>query len=235
MSRLAQPLPVDPASGQKVSVLDVSAEPMNDSAGAGALSTANDYLRFAQMLLNGGELDGARVVSRSTIKLMTSDHLGTRIAAPFQPGELLLGTPGYTFGLGFAVRQGDGVAGVAGSAGEFMWAGYAGTYFWVDPKEEIVGVYMTQAPSPIRAYYRKMFKGSSIRPSWTESQSHCKHARRRPLAASLFNIRRLGSSLATSRAPQRSDCRVRFALTSAGSVEWRQHAHQNRGDVDRGP
>ena len=159
MSRLAQPLPVDPASGQKTSVLDVSAEPMNDSGGAGALSTASDYLRFGQMLLNGGELDGARVMSRSTIKLMTSDHLGTRIAAPLQPGELLLGTPGYTFGLGFAVRQGDGVAGVSGSAGEFMWAGYAGTYFWVDPKEELVGVYMTQAPSPIRAYYRRMFKG----------------------------------------------------------------------------
>ena len=73
MSRLAQPLPVDPASGQKTSVLDVSAEPMNDSGGAGALSTATDYLRFAQMLLNGGELDGVRVLSRSTIKLMTSD------------------------------------------------------------------------------------------------------------------------------------------------------------------
>jgi CubicO group peptidase (beta-lactamase class C family) len=158
MSRLAQPLSVDPASGQKISVLDVSTEPLNDSGGAGALSTANDYLRFAQMLLNGGELDGVRVMSRSTIKLMTSDHLGTRIAAPFQPGELLLGTPGYTFGLGFAVRQSDGIAGVPGSAGEFMWAGYAGTYFWVDPKEEIVAVYMTQAPSPIRAYYRKMFK-----------------------------------------------------------------------------
>jgi CubicO group peptidase (beta-lactamase class C family) len=158
MSRLAQPLAIDPASGQKTSVLDVATEPLNDSGGAGALSTATDYLRFGQMLLNGGELDGVRVTSRSTIKLMTSDHLGTRVAAPFQPGELLLGTPGYTFGLGFAVRQGDGVAGVAGSAGEFMWAGYAGTYFWVDPKEEIVAVYMTQAPSPIRAYYRKMFK-----------------------------------------------------------------------------
>jgi CubicO group peptidase (beta-lactamase class C family) len=158
MPRLVQPLPVDPASGQKISVLDVSAEPMNDSGGAGALSTAMDYLRFGQMLLNGGQLDGARVVSRSTIKLMTSDHLGTRVAAPFQPGELLLGTPGYTFGLGFAVRQGDGIAGVSGSAGEFLWAGYAGTFFWVDPKEEIVGVYMTQAPSPIRAYYRRMFK-----------------------------------------------------------------------------
>jgi hypothetical protein len=60
------------------------------------------------MLLNGGELDGARVVSRSTIKLMTSDHLGTRIAAPFQPGELLLGTPGYTFGLGLPCARATG-------------------------------------------------------------------------------------------------------------------------------
>src|SRR3989454_7647639 len=131
MSRLAQPLPVDPASGQKVSVIDVSAEPMNDSGGAGALSTATDYLRFGQMLLNGGELDGVRVLGRSTIKLMTSDHLGTRIAAPFQPGELLLGTPGYTFGLGLAVRQGDGVAGVAGSAGGVIWGRPARASFFV--------------------------------------------------------------------------------------------------------
>lgn len=158
IARLAEPLKVDPVSGLKASLLDVSAEPKNDSGGAGGVSTAIDYLRFGQMLLNGGELDGERVLSRSTIKLMTSDHLGARIAAPFQPGELLLGTPGYTFGLGFAVRQGDGIAGVPGSAGEFMWAGYAGTFFWVDPREELVGVYMTQAPSPIRAYYRKMIK-----------------------------------------------------------------------------
>jgi CubicO group peptidase (beta-lactamase class C family) len=156
--RLAQPLATDPASGQPNRLIDVAAQPKNDSGGAGAVSTAGDYLRFAQMLLNGGELDGTRILSRTTVKLMTSDHLGTRINAPLTPGELLLGTPGYTFGLGFAVRQGDGVAGVPGSAGEFMWAGYAGTYFWVDPKEEIAAVYMTQAPSPIRAYYRKLFK-----------------------------------------------------------------------------
>jgi CubicO group peptidase (beta-lactamase class C family) len=74
------------------------------------------------------------------------------------PGEVLLMTPGYTFGLGFAVRQAAGVAGVSGSAGEFMWGGYAGTYFWVDRKEQLVAVYMTQAPSPIRSYYRKLFK-----------------------------------------------------------------------------
>ncbi len=158
IGRLASALPTDSTSGKPNNLVDVSAVPANDSGGAGGVSTAADYLRFTQMLLNGGQLDGARVLSRSTVALMTSDHLGTRILAPVTPGELLLGVPGYTFGLGFAVRQGPGVAGVPGSAGEFMWAGYAGTYFWVDPKEEIVAVYMTQAPSPIRAYYRKLFK-----------------------------------------------------------------------------
>jgi CubicO group peptidase (beta-lactamase class C family) len=158
LRRLAQPNAVDLPSGQAISVIDVSAPPKNDSGGAGGVSTAADYLRFGQMMLNGGKLDDVRILSRSTVQLMTSDHLGTRINAPTTPGELLLGTPGYTFGLGFAVRQGNGVAGVHGSQGEFMWAGYAGTYFWVDPREEIVGVYMSQAPSPIRPYYRRMVK-----------------------------------------------------------------------------
>ena len=156
--RLAVPLPTDSTSGKPNNLIEVSAAPANDSGGAGGVSTAADYLRFTQMLLNGGQLDGNRVLSRSTVALMTSDHLGARISAPVTPGELLLGVPGYTFGLGFAVRQGPGIAGVPGSAGEFMWAGYAGTYFWVDPKEEIVAVYMSQAPSPIRAYYRRLFK-----------------------------------------------------------------------------
>jgi CubicO group peptidase (beta-lactamase class C family) len=158
MGRLAQALPVDPATGNPNRLIDVSQPPKNASGGAGAVSTAADYLRFCQAMLNGGQLDGVRILARPTVQLMTSDHLGTRIATPVQPGELLLGTPGYTFGLGFAVRQGNGIAGVPGSAGEFMWAGYAGTYFWADPKEEVCGVYMTQAPSPIRAYYRKLFK-----------------------------------------------------------------------------
>jgi CubicO group peptidase (beta-lactamase class C family) len=158
IGRLAQPLAVDFASGQPIKLIDVSKEPKNDSGGAGGVSTAADYLRFAQMLLNGGQLDGTRVLSRTTIALMTSDHLGSRIAVPVTPSELLLGTPGYTFGLGFAVRQGAGIAGVPGSAGEFMWAGYAGTYFWVDPKEELVAVFMSQAPGPARAYYRKLVK-----------------------------------------------------------------------------
>lgn len=158
LNRLAEPLAVDAISGKPNVLMDVTTQPANDSGGAGAVSTAGDYLRFAQMLLNGGQLDGVRVMSRSTIALMASDHLGTRIATSVTPGELLLGVPGYTFGLGFAVRQGPGVAGVPGSTGEFMWGGYAGTYFWVDPKEEITAVLMTQAPSPVRQYYRRLFK-----------------------------------------------------------------------------
>jgi CubicO group peptidase (beta-lactamase class C family) len=152
LGRLAHPDPSNP-----IKLIDVTAEPKNDSGGAGAVSTAMDYARFSQMLLNGGRLDGIRVLSRSTVALMASDHLG-RISAPQSPGELLLGTPGYTFGLGFAVRQGPGIAAVPGSAGEFMWAGFAGTYFWIDPAEQIVGVLMSQAPSPERAYYRRLFK-----------------------------------------------------------------------------
>lgn len=158
LARLAEPLDKDRFSGNPNRLIDVSYVPKNDSGGAGAVSTAGDYIRFAQAMMNGGSLEGARVLSRTSVKLMTSDHLGTFINQPLQPGELLLGTKGYTFGLGFAVRQGDGVGGVPGSAGEFMWAGYAGTYFWVDPKEQVTAVLMTQAPSPNRAYFRKMVK-----------------------------------------------------------------------------
>jgi len=160
MDRLAQALPVDASTGKPNELYDVASTPKNDSGGAGGVSTAADYLRFAQMMANGGQLDGKRYLSRTSVELMTSDHLGTRIQAlsPMTPGEVLLNAPGYTFGLGFAVRPAPGIAGVPGSMGEFMWGGYAGTYFWVDPKEQLVAVYMTQAPSPIRSYFRKLFK-----------------------------------------------------------------------------
>ena len=157
-ARLAEPFAKDPASGSINKLVDVSKQPGNDSGGAGGVSTAGDYLRYCQAMLNGGQLDGVRILSRSTVALMTADHLGSAINTTVNPGVLLLGTPGYTFGLGFLVRQGDGIAGVHGSAGEFTWAGYAGTYFWADPKEQICAVYMTQAPSPARAHYRRLMK-----------------------------------------------------------------------------
>ena len=158
LPRLAEPFPKDPATGTAVKLIDVSQPPGNDSGGAGGVSTTGDYLRLCQAMLDGGQLDGARIVSRTTVRLMTSDHLGSAIATPVSPGQLLLGTPGYTFGLGFLVRQGDGVAAVHGSAGEFMWAGYAGTYFWADPKEQTCAVLMTQSSGPSRVVYRRMMK-----------------------------------------------------------------------------
>jgi len=158
LPRLAEPFAKDPVTGAAVKLIDVSQAPGNDSGGAGGVSSAGDYLRFCQAMLDGGQLEGARIVSRTTVRLMTADHLGSAIATPVSPGQLLLGSPGYTFGLGFLVRQADGVAAVHGSAGEFMWAGYAGTYFWADPKEQTCAVLMTQSSGPSRVVYRRMMK-----------------------------------------------------------------------------
>ena len=159
VDRLAQALAVDPLTkAPMAAMLDVTKAQGNDSGGAGLSTTADDYLRFCQMLLNGGSLDGRRYLSRTTVALMTSDHLGPKVATPLQPGELLMGVQGYTFGLGFMVRQGAGLASVPGSEGDYAWAGAGGTFFWVDPKEQLIGVLMAQTPGPIRQYYRRMVK-----------------------------------------------------------------------------
>lgn len=104
------------------------------SGGAGLLSTAADYARFLQMLLNGGELDGERILSRKTVQLMTVDHLGE--VEYFRDGE--------GFGLGFSVVEDLGARGVPGSVGEFGWGGAYHSTYWVDPEEELVVVYFTQ-------------------------------------------------------------------------------------------
>jgi CubicO group peptidase (beta-lactamase class C family) len=157
--RIAEPLPKNPLTGQpNDTMLDVKLNPLNDSGGGGAVSTASDYLRFCQMMLEGGRLGATRYLSPTTVKLMASDHLGARPSVPVTPGELLMGAQGYTFGLGFMVRQGPGLAGVPGSEGEFMWAGAGGTFFWIDPKEQLVAVYMAQTPGAIRGMYRRFIK-----------------------------------------------------------------------------
>ena len=118
------------------------------------MSTAIDYLRFAQMLLNGGELDGVRILSRKTVEYMTADHLGPEVNT-----TLLRAYPninGYGFGLGVAVRRGSGISGVMSSPGEFHWAGSTGTYFWVDPAESLAVVFMAHAPGAIRYYHRQL-------------------------------------------------------------------------------
>ena len=115
------------------------------------LSTAGDYARFCQMLLNGGELEGVRILSPKTVALMTSDQLppATERHSPVALSLNAFGpTPemGTSFGLGFAVRTAAGRNPVAGSPGDFSWAGITGTYFWVDPKEKLVTVLMVQLP-----------------------------------------------------------------------------------------
>ena len=156
--RLAASFDKDPATGNRFKLIDVSRPPGNDSGGAGAVSTAPDYLRFAQMMLSGGTLDGQRIVSRNTVRWMTSDHLGPRIPIAQSPGGNVLYPSQYTFGLGLAVRPVDGLAATPGSAGDYNWSGYAGTTFWVDPKEQIVGVMMMQSPGAMRNYHRNLLR-----------------------------------------------------------------------------
>src|SRR5262245_38565859 len=152
-ARLAQPFDKDPATGNPVKLLDVTAPQKNDAGGAGSAGTAADYARFSQMLLNGGQLDGVRILGRATVAQMTSDHLGDmRVALPILPR-------GYGFGLGFAVRKETGLNWVTGTAGEYRWGGAAGTAFWVDPKEQMVVVWMAQAqPGPLRGEDRDLFR-----------------------------------------------------------------------------
>lgn len=142
--RMAQPFPVDPVTQQAVRLLDGRSRPDFLSGGGGLLSTARDYLRFARLLRNGGELDGVRLLSRKTIAFMTSDHLagipGATAGAAYLPG------PGYGFGLGFAVRNTVGSAPTPGSVGDFLWSGLAGTYFWIDPQEDLIAIWLMQAP-----------------------------------------------------------------------------------------
>ena len=158
LSRLAQALPIDPTTKQPNKMLDVTIAPANDSGGAGAVSTAGDYMNFVSMMLNGGSLNNQRILSPMTVKLMSSNQLGNRSTTPLTPGQLLMGVDGYTFGLGFMVRQDDGNSAVQGSPGEYLWAGASGTFFWIDPKEELAVVAMSQVPGPIRPYYRRMIK-----------------------------------------------------------------------------
>jgi CubicO group peptidase (beta-lactamase class C family) len=133
--------------------------PVLVSGGAGLVSTAADYLRFAQMLCNGGELDGARIVSPKTLQLMASNHLPDNKDLP-QLSRSLFSEASYNgvgFGLGFAVTIDQPRTMILGSTGEFTWGGMASTLFWVDPREQLVGVFLTQLmPSSTYAVRREL-------------------------------------------------------------------------------
>src|SRR5690349_16151476 len=114
-------------------------KPVLMMGGSGLVSTASDYARFVQMLLNGGELDGVRILSPKTVDLMRSNLLGDIPSVNNVNGRV-----GYGFGLTFAVNLGIDKTGVIGSKGEYNWGGAAGTAFWIDPKEDMIGVFMVQ-------------------------------------------------------------------------------------------
>ena len=126
------------------------------SGGAGLVSTAMDYARFAEMLRRGGTLDGARILGPKSITFMTKNHLSepSMHAAWEQMPTPDIGRPGFGFGLGFGVVTDAAAIGVLGSDGEYNWGGAAGTIFWVDPTEELVVVsliQLMQSPWPLRA------------------------------------------------------------------------------------
>ncbi|HKQ72871.1 MAG TPA: serine hydrolase domain-containing protein [Blastocatellia bacterium] len=144
LNRFAASYEPDGKNGNKIKLLEAPTpesrwlkQPHNYFSGAGGLvSTAADYIRFHQMMLNGGELDGARILGRKTVELMTANHIGDL--------PVWLTGPGYGFGLGYSVVKDIGVTGQAGSAGTYGWGGAFCTYFQVDPKEELIGIMMTQ-------------------------------------------------------------------------------------------
>ena len=109
-------------------------------AGGGLVSTVPDYARFCQMMLNGGVLDGVRLLSPRTVELMTANHLG----ADVDKGDLFLPGAGHGFGLGFQVRLSQGVVSTAGSPGQYSWGGIGGTAFWIDPAQQLVLIFMMQ-------------------------------------------------------------------------------------------
>jgi CubicO group peptidase (beta-lactamase class C family) len=163
-SRVAEALDSDPLKADMLKSYRQSYNPLGKSyfkGGAGMVSTASDYLRYAQMMVNGGELDGKRYLSRKTVELMLSNHIVGMGGTP-----LATTGPGYGFGLGYGVRLDEGMGWAPGSKGDAMWAGAWGTSFWIDPKEKLVGILMSQSPSnrvQTRMLYKNLVYGALVK------------------------------------------------------------------------
>lgn len=151
--RIAEPFKTDRTIGTNAVFNDPRVAAKWESGGGGMVSTVTDYARFVRMLVHEGTLDGKDYLAPKTIAYMTSDQLGSAIV----PGPYYLPGPGYGFGLGFAVRKDAGVATNAGTPGDYNWGGAGGTYFWVDPKEDMFVVYAMQSPSK-RVHYRQVLR-----------------------------------------------------------------------------
>jgi CubicO group peptidase (beta-lactamase class C family) len=157
--RYARAFEADPLTGAPQSVFHASGHAAHwESGGGGLVSTARDYLLFAEMLARRGSLEGQRILGRKTVEWMLSDHLradlGGRIADAMDPAAA-----GYGFGLGLAVRRGSGHAAMPGSPGDAYWSGVYGTYFWIDPAEQLSAVFMAAVPGQLRMRYRQLVRG----------------------------------------------------------------------------
>ncbi|WP_420135069.1 serine hydrolase domain-containing protein [Rhodopseudomonas sp.] len=150
--RLAEAFPTDPWTGDPVALFNMLEKPVMESGGGGLVSTTMDYARFCQMLLSGGSLRGTRIIGRKTLQLMASNHLEAHI-----PPDNYILPPGHGFGLGFAVRTELGISPFPGSVGQFYWSGIAGTFFWIDPAEDMFAVFMSQGPGQ-REYFRTLVR-----------------------------------------------------------------------------
>ena len=154
VARYAKPFPADPDSGAAQVHTPELTKPLPFDCGGGcAGSTAGDYLRFAEMLLHKGAYPGGRILGRPTAEYMLSNQLPPEtknLVGNADPTKA-----DYGFGLGLAVKTQTGVTRMMGSAGSFSWPGASGTDWWVDPKEDLVVVYLAAAPGPIRWHYRQ--------------------------------------------------------------------------------
>ena len=155
VQRYAKPLPIDPDTGMpQVRSPEATTPQKFDCGGGCATSTAGDYMRFATMLLNKGRYSGGQIIGKATAEYMLSNQLPPNVRNLI--GATDPSRADYGFGLGVAVKQTTGVTRMMGSPGAFTWPGAGGTDWWVDPKEELVVVYMSAVPGPVRWHYRQL-------------------------------------------------------------------------------
>lgn len=164
VDRLAEAFDAEPSKASMLKyyrIYEANAGKSYYKGGAGLVGTIEDYFKFAQMVLNGGELSGKRYLARKTVDTMLANHL-----VGINLGTLPTTRAGYGFGLGWAVRHDEGMGFSAGSKGEAGWGGAWGTDFWLDRKEGLVGIVMTQAPSQgsdTRALMRNLTYGALVK------------------------------------------------------------------------
>jgi CubicO group peptidase (beta-lactamase class C family) len=174
--RVAEALPGDTLADDGRPLFDPRRPRTFEPGGMGLVSTLDDYGSFARMLLNGGAADDRLYLSRTSLGFMTADHIGPATGVVRLPGSLL--GPGFGFGLGFAVRTETGAAPYPGSVGEFNWSGIGGTYFWIDPAQDLFVVLLTQSPRH-RMRYRELIKTMVYDALVEPSRKPGKHKRKR--------------------------------------------------------